>query len=222
MQTEISGKLLDMLTEFVVCEIGAKVLDGITYTMILKDQKGKVLYDRYIQIRRAAAEAGYTDNDIFRIFEVCNGYILDMDLSTAKRVIKKIAESVHKTHGIEIPDDMIKDSPDQRRKHDMDALAKYIKSEYDKGNTTLEAALFSRNATNKIFINGKLNGKQAGIRYNAYAIRHWDLEIINEKYLIPAGIRVMRLQPGEILPSKTGVSFILTLESMEKYRNQGY
>lgn len=221
MQKELSGKLLNMLTEFVVCEIGSKVLDGITYTLILKDAKGKELYNRYMQIRRAVAEAGYSDNDIFRVYEVCNGYIMDMDLITAKRVINKVSQSVQKTHNFNIPNDIIRDSPDQRRKHDIEALAKYIKSEYDKGNTRFEVALFSRNTTNRIFINGKINGNAAGIKYNAYAIRHLDIETINEKYLIPAGIRVMRLQPGEILPSKTGVSFILTLESMDKYKNQG-
>jgi len=38
---KFSSDLLNKLTEFLVCEIGSKALDGITYAMILKDQKTK-------------------------------------------------------------------------------------------------------------------------------------------------------------------------------------
>lgn len=33
---EFSKELLDMMTEFMICEVGARVLDGITYTILLK------------------------------------------------------------------------------------------------------------------------------------------------------------------------------------------
>lgn len=77
-------------------------------------------------------------------------------------------------------------------------------------------ALFSKNSTNRIILNGKNSkGEAIAVKYNAYAIRHWDIELINEKLLIPAGFRVSRIQPCEILPSKTGVSFVFTLETIE-------
>ena len=56
------------------------------------------------------------------------------------------------------------------------------------------------------------NGEAITIKYNAYSIRHWDIEIINEKLLIPAGIRVATIEPCEILPSKNGVTFVLYLD----------
>ena len=145
-----------------------------------------------------------------------------MDLSTVKSITAEIAKSIAKTSGGEKNiSDLIQDKPEQRRKRDIIALAKYLKSEYDKGNMQCEAALFSRNSTNKIIISGKSSsGEMLAVKYNAYAIRHWDIELINERYLIPAGFRVKRIQPCEILPSKTGVSFIFTLESMEDFRNR--
>ena len=217
---EFSKELLDMMTEFMICEVGARVLDGITYTMLLKNNKKDMeIYERYMTIKREVLKCGYTNDEILRVYEVSNGYIFDMDLRTAKQITAELAKSVAKANGGQTPaGELIKDMPDQRRKRDIVALAKYLKSEYDKGNRQFEVALFSKNTTNRIVINGKgPNGELISLRYNAYAIRHWDIETVNEKFLIPSGFRVKRIQPCEIFPSKTGVSFIFTLESMDEY-----
>lgn len=216
---ELNKELLDMLVEFMICEIGSGVLDGMTYTMLLKTEKDRPVLERYRAIKKQALADGYTNDEIFRMYEVSNGYIFDMDLNTAKKLTLELSKSIAKANGGQTPVmDLVKDMPDQRRKRDLVKLAKYLKSEYDKGNRQLEVALFSKNSTNKIVINGKTSsGEAISLRYNAYAIRHWDIEIINEKFLIPSGFRVKRIQPCEIFPSKTGVSFIFTLESMDEY-----
>lgn len=217
---EFSKELLDMMTEFMICEVGSRVLDGITYTMLLKNNKKDMeIYERYMTIKREVLKCGYTEDEVLRVYEVSNGYIFDMDLRTAKQITAELAKSVAKANGGQTPaGELIKDMPDQRRKRDIVALAKYLKSEYDRGNRQFEVALFSKNTTNRIVINGKgPNGEQISLRYNAYAIRHWDIETVNEKFLIPSGFRVRRIQPCEIFPSKTGVSFIFTLESMDEY-----
>lgn len=214
---EFSKELMDMLTDFVVCEIGAKALDGITYAMILKDNKKDMdIYNRYMEIKKETRRCGYTDQDIFRVYEVGNGYIFDMDILTAKQITAEMAKAVSKLNNGETPvGDLLNDMPEQRRKKDMINLAKYLKHEFDLGRNTLEVALFSRNSTNRIIINGRgPKGDLLSVRYNAYAIRHWDLEVINGKLLIPAGFRVSRIKPCEILPSKTGVSFVITMESL--------
>ena len=36
---EFSKSLLDMLTEFLICEIGSKAIDGITNTLVFKDKR---------------------------------------------------------------------------------------------------------------------------------------------------------------------------------------
>ncbi|MBO5388639.1 MAG: hypothetical protein J6A59_10945 [Lachnospiraceae bacterium] len=218
---KFSKELLDMLTEFMICEVGSKALDGITYTMVLKTARDKELYTRYMTIRNEAAKCGYTSDEVFRVYEVANGYIFDMDLETAKQMTIEIAKSVSKNNGGKTPSgNIIKDMPEQRRKRDLVNLAKYLKSEYDNGRYSVEVALFSRNSMNKIIVTGKgARGETLALRYNAYAIRHWDIEILNEKFLIPAGFRVRSIQPCEILPSKTGVSFIFRMESMEQYED---
>lgn len=213
----MSKTLLDMLAEFMICEVGSKALDGITYTMILKTSKDQQLYDRYMKIKTEALNCGYNDTELFRVYELSNGFIFDMDISTAKQIIAEMNKAVEQSGG-ETPYtlDILNEMPDKRRKNDMKNLARYLKQEYDKGKNQVELALFSKNATNRIMINGKSHGgENLMICYNAYAIRHWDIELVNEKLLIPAGFRVSRIQPCEILPSKTGVSFIFTLESTE-------
>lgn len=218
---EFSKQLLDMLTEFTICEIGSKALDGITYTMVLKTDKEKKLYDRYMTIKKEATNCGFSTDEVFRAYEVSNGYIFDMDLNTTKKITAEISKSVAKANGGQTPiGELLRDMPDQRRKRDIIALSRYLKENYDNGKMAVQVALFSRNATNKIIINCKgPKGEIMSVRYNAYAIRHWDVETINEKFLIPSGFRVKSIQPCEVLPSKTGVSFIFKMESMDQYNN---
>lgn len=216
---ELSKALLDMLTEFMICEIGSKALDGITYTMLFKNDKDKDAYNRYMTIKKEATKCGYTNSELFRVYEINNGYIFDMDIKTTKLITAQIAKAVAAANNGATPvGDIIGDSPEVRRKKDMYNMAKYLKSEYDKGNTEVEVALFSRNSTNRIIVTGKgPHGETLAIRYNAYVLRHWDIEYLNEHLLIPIGFRVSRIQPCEVLPSKTGVSFIFRLESMDEY-----
>jgi len=222
---EFSKRLLDMLSEFMVRELGSKVLDGVTYTFVFNTEADKQTYEEYMAIKQEATNCGYTNDEVFRTYKLSNGYIFDMDLNTAKQITTEVYKRVAKDNNMSTDEsqnsnfDLIKDNPENRRKRDIVGLARYLKSEFDKGNKQVEVALFSRNSSNKIIINGKLpNGNPVSLRYNAYILRHWDIEILNEKFLIPAGFRVKRIQPLEILPSKTGASFLITMESMNEFR----
>ena len=220
---KFSKELLDMMTEFMVCEVGSRILDGITYTFLLKNNKKDMeTYNRYLTIKKEILNCGYGSDDILRAYEISNGYIFDMDLMTAKQITAELAKAVSRANNSSNDSyELVKDMPEQRRKKDMIALAKYLKSIYDKGIREVEVALFSRNSTNKIIINCKgPNGEDISLRYNAYAIRHVDIEIINEKLLIPSGFRVRTIKPLEILPSKTGVAFSFRMESMEDYEER--
>lgn len=213
---KFSSDLLNKLTEFLVCEIGSKALDGITYAMILKDPKDKDNYKRYTDIKREAVKCGYKNDEVFRVYEVSNGYIFDMDLNVAKKITSELSKAVAKANNGNTPTgDLIGDSPDKRRKDDMLGLAKYVKQQYDNGKKQIEVALFSRNSVPRIIISGVgPKNDMISIKYNAYAIRHWDIESINANMLIPAGIRIAKLEPCEVLPSKTGVRFVLYVDSV--------
>lgn len=213
---EINKNLLNMLTEFIVCEVGSKVLDGITYTLLLKDNENdRANIERYKKIKIEAANCGFVSNEVFRVYEVGNGFIFDLDISIAKMITAQLAKSAVKERGKNESADLIKDLPEQRRKKDLIALSKYLVKQIDNNKREVEVALFSKNTTNKIVINAMAkSGEAVAVMYNAFALRHWDIELLNAKLLIPQGLRVSRIQPYEVLPSKTGVSFLMTLEKM--------
>lgn len=222
---KVSKELFDMLSDFLIREIGSKSVDGITYALILKEDKDS--YRDYMEIRKEATKCGFGMNEVFRVYEVNNGFIFDMDLSAAKTISYKLSEAVSKTNGGKTPvRDFIGNNPDKRRNSDMVGLARHIKKCYDKGEEIAEAALFSRNSSPLITVSALLkrkdkNGKErediVQLKYPAFAIRHWDIEAINKYLLIPAKIRVAKIEPCEILPSKRGVKFNFYIEAIEEY-----
>ena len=213
-----STELLNKLTEFLICEIGAKALSGITYTLLIKGSKDDELYERYLKIKKEAKKCGYDNDEVFRIYQVSNGYILDMDLNVAKRITAELNKAVAKTDGKKLTKDeldLIGEKPNIRRVKDMERLARYVISKHNDGQNVLEVALFSRNSVPRIIITAEgPNGEELTIGYNAFAIRHWDLEYVNSELLIPEGLRVYKMTPLEVLPSRTGVSFRLYTEEV--------
>lgn len=207
---------MNNLTRFMVSEIGSKALDGITYAFAFKDDpRDSNRIRAYKAIHDEVKNCGFRPDEIFRIYEVENGYIFDMDLNVVKNITINLAKAVERTDGVDLGSgDLIGSSPEKRRKSDMNGLANYVLSQFKEGNRVTEVALFSRNSVPHIVISGKTNGQYASIKYNAYAIRHWDIEAINTKLLIPAGIRISRIEPCEILPPKTGVKFIINTEAL--------
>lgn len=213
---KFTKELINMLTEFLVCEIGSKALDGVTYTMEFNDENGEIVYNRFKLIKDEAIKSGYSEDEVFRIYRVNNGYIFDMDMNVARKITMEISKAVSKANGNSTPTgDLIGNSPIKRRKDDIDRLAKYVINQYNKGETEIEVALFSRNSVPRIIINAYgLNNEKIAVKYQAFAIRHWDLKELNSEYLIPSNIRVAKIEPIEILPSKTGVRFKLYIESL--------
>lgn len=215
----MTKQLQNMLTEFFICEIKSKAMDGVTYAMVLDNgtQKEQNNLKKYRAICEEASRCGYRSDELFRGYKIANGFIFDMDIGIAKGILMNIISAVNNTNGDSgntNPQDVIGDSPDKYRKSDMLALARYVKSEFESGKNKVEVALYNRNANPKIIMTVKnTDGSNVTIKYNAYAIRHWDIEIINDKLLIPAGIRISRLEPCEILPLKNGVTFNLYLEA---------
>lgn len=212
---KFSQKLMNQLSEFLVCEIGGKAIDGITYTMLLNNNKKDMeRYKRYNAIRlEAIHNCGFSNDELLRCYEVSNGYIFDMDMNTAKQITIELSKAVANANGNATPvGDLIGDAPEQRRKRDMISLAKYLKNAYDAGYKEVYVALFNKNATDRIMVTGEdKNGNKLAVSYKAYAIRHWDIEQINAQMLMPAGIKVESIQPCEILPFKNGVSFKFSL-----------
>lgn len=213
---KISKELMDGLTTFLIKAIGSKVLDGITYAMEISPEDDAMIKE-YLALRDRVVSEGFKNNEVFRVYSATNGYIFDMDLAIARYLNDKVFKVVSKSTGMPCNGDaVIGTGPEGRRHQDMENLAKYCISQFESGKTNFEVALFSRNSVPRITISGKdtakgNQGKNVVVTYNAYAIRHWDIEEINNRLLIPKGLRITRIKPCEILPSKTGVRFELSV-----------
>ena len=213
---KISKELMDRLTNFLFEAIGGKVVDGITYTMEISPEDDEAIKN-YLELKDMVVKEGFKNNEVFRVYNVANGYIFDMDLAIVRYLNDKVFKAVSKNTGLNCDGNaVIGYGPEVRRKQDMESLAKYCISQFESNKTEFEVALFSRNSVPRITISGKdsakgSQGKGVVVTYNAYAIRHWDIEEINNRLLIPKGLRIRRIKPCEILPSKTGMRFVLSV-----------
>lgn len=215
----LSAETKTKLANFLVEDIGPKeVLDGITYVLLSGNERDVAKAKELTKIQAEVDEAGVNHNNVLRSYKVSNGMIFDLNLGVAKQTSEFITQSMCKAGAIDKSKlssaDLIKDGPDKRRYEDIVKLGKYLKTCYDKKQYTVDVALFSRNKVGTTTFNAKKDGKDVTVKYNAYAIRHWDIQSLNENILYKLGFGVSKLEAGEILPSKNGVRFRLTLSKV--------
>lgn len=209
---ELPKELLDKLTELLCLEIGSRAMEGITYILLDKSEKDRFKVLKYKDVRVTTDKAGLGPNEVFRFYELANGYVFDMDMSIAKHITNFLSAVVAKNNGTTPLSNLIGNNPEIRKKSDMQALANRCLKEYKSGVTKFDVALFSRNKGNKIITQVKDKaGNNLIIQYPAYALRHWDLEDINREYLLRYGIKIVSVEPVELIESKTGVRFTMNL-----------
>ena len=210
----LSTVSVNLMTEFLVSEVEAKALDGITYALMLKDGKHDAEINKYDELRRSLDRDGFGANEIFRRYELSNGIIYDLDIKMAVELTIKLSVAVAKANGGKSPvgDLNIAKESEERRREDIKLLAKKaLNSAKNSGKVAkMEVALFSRNKVPKIVLTGtNSNGKSVACQYDAFAVRHLDIEEMNREFMVPSGYRVIKIEPCEILPSCTGVRCIL-------------
>lgn len=213
MAKKIGVELSNELRNFLCEAIGSKILDGITYALVSSSNKEKIA--EYSKIRDLANKDGLDSSQLFRVYKVSNGYVFDMDLSTAKQITKTIMNGEENSKNV-INDDYIERNPNERKKRDLNRLHKLCVNSFKAGTKEVEVALFSRNTANKIMISAKDKNTRENvvIQYEAFALRHWDIEMFNSEYLSKSKLRVRTLSTCEILPTNTGIRFILELERL--------
>ena len=210
---ELSKNLLDKLTEIICVDVGSKILDGVTYIILSKSPKDKAKVERYNSVRRLIDSENYAPEEIFRIYEVANGYIYDIDMNIAKMITTLLAKlAAQKNPELKDMPDLIGTQPDENKDYQMKLLAKKCLEAFKNNQDTLEIALFSRNKTNKIILTADgMNKEKVVITYPSFALRPWDLEEINVKYLIERGMRISGVKAYEIIGNNSGLRVSLTL-----------
>lgn len=214
---EVSSTLRNMISEFFISEIGADALHGVTYAIFGNSDNDKVKIERYSKIRNEATNCGFTGNQIFRKYNLHEGCVFDIDLSTSIELVTKIASSagfdpdamrdIQQTAGPEI---------NEMRQRALKELADLIIKNHEAGKMEFEVALFSKSPTAKMSITGKLaNGQIGSIIYPAFRVRVADIELINRAELQDKGFVVGTVIPCEILPNNKGLVTILKLKDIK-------
>lgn len=200
----ITPELKNMITEFVVREIGSKGLHGVTYaTLINRDGKSET---EYLRVAELAVECGYTEGELFEAFEVDNGYIYNLDMQVMNQVLIEIAKNAVKVTGKH--DDKVKtvyNMPVESVKKEEERLARLIEGEVKNGNNSAVIVLYSRNKGGTASFTADEGGSKKFIRVKAFMLRHKDLNEINTKYLSRKGIVITKIELHQIIPSQNGV-----------------
>lgn len=228
---KLPEQIFNRLVNFMHDELQEKVVDGITY--VLKNgssEADKTAIKEYIGLRKQIEdEMGNEEADnIFRAYTIKNGdgvttgIVFDLNIDVMSDIMKKLQEIAkeQKIPGLDerdLNEDLIANGPAERRKKDIvlmaETVAKRFKENSKNGTYNYTVAMYCRNKTPKISINGvDSKGNVINIKYDAFALRHFDLavvgRILGEKY----GIKLKSAAVKEVLPSKTGISYSLVLE----------
>lgn len=210
----VTTELLNKVQTFYMQEIADGVLDGMTYALLLNTDKVKI--QNYLTLKEYIKNEGYSDSAILRAFSLSNGYIFDMDLAVAQRIAIKILKASYKECDRDVDFiSEVKSIPQARKKTDMLRLANKCLKELGDGNREFYIALYSKNSSPYIKLTGTQNGLPVKVTYDSYALRHFDLTDINTHYLCEKGARISKIEPCEILASRTGVKFRIVIERID-------
>ena len=214
---KLSAERMNDLTNFLMFELDEKVLYGISYTLLSKVESNRSKIEQYHKIRTSLTADGVDKDAVFREYELSNGWIYELDLSQAIFITETIARDVankapavgQKIASVAPADMNIREIAMRRHNEDIDRLAKKIINAARHGRGNLEIALYSRNRTDNITIQGvdSASKDKVMVKYDAYALRHTDMKEVNEKRLNPAGLMITTIKAYEVLPSCTGVRF---------------
>lgn len=208
-EKKTSEQLRSELADFVVTEVGAKVQDGITYVLMMNTESNNEKFAKLVKLRKDLTASGVEADKTFRCYDVMNGHIFDIDLEMARDIIWRLLKAT-----TDVSKDLIGDMPIKRRQRDIERLARKCQELFKSGVESTEVALFSRNSVPRINITGKdaKTGEPRMVTYEAYAIRHKDIEAVNQLlFKQGTGIRISQVITHEILPSETGLRVTLKM-----------
>lgn len=210
----ITDEVLDKVVVIVANDLGPKVMDGINWTFVLDTEVEKL--NEYESIRESLKEMGYKSNEVLRAFKVTNGVVYDIDSNVVKKLVIKL---MSKSQNAEVCSTIMRTAYEERRNSEFAKLQVFIIKAIKSGKKNISIALFNKNKGSKISYRVKVKSgvykdKTVEINLEAFALRHWDLEELNQNYLIPAKCKIKRIEVIDILPTMTGVGFNVELEEL--------
>lgn len=213
---KFSDKLSQMLTAFVVAELGSKALDGINYTLKLKNKDNDDIMT-YNKIREEADKCGYDHDEVFIVHEYVNGYSFELEPKITNKISSDLAMASCKITG-KHKDlvDFVMNKAEQKKEYNEKLLANRVIKASKSGDTELKVVIYSSNTSGLArVITTNESGNNSAVTLKTHCLNLSSIEEINRKYLMTKGLRIAKLSNMYILNTKTsGVVVDLTIEEV--------
>lgn len=206
-------EIMNLLTEFLVVNIDEKVLQGISYIIVQKNDANAAKIKKYDNVRARLTERGVPENEQFRRYDVNTAIVYEIELKTAILLTEKLSTAVG---AIQATDFGIGKISMERQAEDIKRLVQFCVKQARQGIAEFDVCLFSKNKVDKINITGKNNKEQkVALTYEAFALRHTDILTVNQQ-LASCGLKIVKVLVHEAVPSMTGVRVTLSLVSIRQ------
>ena len=213
MQDRTEKEVLNLLTEFLVVNIDAKVLQGISYIILAKNDANADRIKRFDAMRVRLTELGVPENEQFRRYDVNTGIIYEIELKTAITITERLSTAVG---AAQTTDFGINRMSMERQQEDIKRLIQLCVKQARNAVAEFDVCLFSKNKVDKINITGKtIDGRTIAVSYDAFALRHTDMLTVNQQ-LADCGLKIVRVVIHEAVPSMTGVRVTLGLAGIQR------
>lgn len=212
MSERTEKEIMNLLTEFLVVNIDEKVLQGISYTIVQRNEANAEKIKKYDAMRARLTELGVPENEQFRRYDVNTAVVYEIELKTAIAITEKLSVAVGAT---QTTDFGISRASFERQQEDIKKLAQLCVKKAQNGISEFDVCLFSKNKVDRINITGKDSntGKMIAVMFDAFALRHTDIITVNS-VLASCGLKIVRVLIHEAVPSMTGVRTTLGLVSI--------
>lgn len=212
MNERAEKEIMNLLTEFLVINIDEKVLQGISYIIVQKNDANTAKIKKYDAVRARLTELGVPENEQFRRYDVNTAIVYEIELKTAITITEKLSVAVG---AAQTTDFGISRASLERQQEDIKRLAQLCVKKAQHGVAEFDVCLFSKNKVDKINITAKDSntGRMVAVSYDAFALRHTDILAVNT-VLASCGLKIVRVLIHEAVPSMTGVRTTLGLVSV--------
>lgn len=211
---EFPVELYRKLTGFFKQYIGSRGLYGVNYAVFFKEDMASI--KACAELKEEIKSYGYTDDQVFRVCQVSNGFVFDMDRAILDSVINEITETATEARESNQKPSI---TPTAQGVYtgEVTKLAKQCRSALDKGYEEVEVAIYSLSDTPQIILPClDENNEPIFMYYNAYMLTLWDLVVAQQTIFLDLGLQILKAEICEILPHKKGVRVILHLVNWDK------
>lgn len=176
----------------------------------------KIQIERYHALTERVKAVCKNPDRVFRELELRNGFVYILDRRITSTINEAIKQKVRELNGKEARVDELPD-PQEVIADYQKLLGEYVIEQMRNGRDRFDVAMYTKASGPEIVITGRsaLNPEEMlAVRYRSFPLLVEDIMEVNKQYLNPIDLKISKIKPGEILPSRQGISFTLQAEKL--------